>query len=621
MRARPPWRTTAARSANTGCHCGVHADQRDRRAPLLPRQHLAVAERRLGIEDDVRQRIPPPRRIGRQRPPLVGPRVPEQANAVGRAPVLEAVGRRLGRLRALAAIARIGRIEIGSIGNDRLQHQHARRRHDVGTDRDQLAEPQRADRARTKHAQPARRRARAGGSSPPASANTAGSATTGRSASLTSTGVGRTTSSPLAASARPGVICSRTTPAPGAGLDGVAHLQAAGDAAREGLAAHGDPARLPALALLQRRRGERAARKQVRPPQPVGRGRVRGLRRQRDDPFAVERVVDRFDAHVRSPAFFRFRGRPLPPTASSPAATAGATVCAGGRGSRDHAEQPGRDRRQLLASAPRAIRSRPCATRCPSPGWTSAGAASGAVALDSSRVRPSPAPAAVRLERDGDRRGRVEAAGRLGARAELAERRRGQRRRVGEARRVEQPRDLRASPPATPPSARDRDSSASPRPVEALAHALDGSAVVQPPRSAATRRRDRRDRRADGVARTRGSAAAPAAATRRPMDRPGSGSGRTAPAAAAAAGSRAACAARRDSAPPDEADAPAWSGASTTARHSLRGTGARIATAVESSASPGSVRSIGGSASASSTSAGSSSSGTIEKSASTSAGK
>ena len=52
----------------------------------------------------------------------------------------------------------------------------------------------------------------AGGSSPPASANTAGSATTGRSVSLTSTGVGRTTSSPLAASARPGVICSRTTP-------------------------------------------------------------------------------------------------------------------------------------------------------------------------------------------------------------------------------------------------------------------------------------------------------------------------------------------------------------------------------------------------------------------------
>ena len=52
----------------------------------------------------------------------------------------------------------------------------------------------------------------AGGSRPPASANTAGSATTGRSASLISTGVGSTRSSPLAARARPGAICSRTTP-------------------------------------------------------------------------------------------------------------------------------------------------------------------------------------------------------------------------------------------------------------------------------------------------------------------------------------------------------------------------------------------------------------------------
>ena len=114
-----------------------------------------MAERRFGIEDDVRQRIPPPARIGRQRPPLVGPRVPEQSNAIRRPPVFEAVGRRLGRLRALAAIARIGRVEIGSIGNDRLENQDARRRHDVGSHRDQIAEPERADRARTKHAQPA----------------------------------------------------------------------------------------------------------------------------------------------------------------------------------------------------------------------------------------------------------------------------------------------------------------------------------------------------------------------------------------------------------------------------------------------------------------------------------
>ena len=156
---------------------------------------------------------------------------------------------------------------------------------------------------------------------------------------------------------------------------------------------------------------------------------------------------------------------------------------------------------------------------------------------------------------------------------------------------------------------------------EPLAHPLGRIADRLPPQSAATCRRDRRDRRADAAGRTRGSAAAPAAATRRRRGRPGRGAEGSAPAAAAAAAFRAACAARRDSAPPDEGVVLAWSGGSTTARHSLRGTGARIATAVESSASPGSVRSIGGSASASSSSAGSSSSGTIEKSVSISAGK
>ena len=59
----------------------------------------------------------------------------------------------------------------------------------------------------------------------------------------------------------------------------------------------------------------------------------------------------------------------------------------------------------------------------------------------------------------------------------------------------------------------------------------------------------------------------------------------------------------------------------STARHSLRGTGATMTTAVESSDSGGADRSIGCNASASSTRAGSSSSGTMLKSTSISAGK
>ena len=63
-----------------------------------------------------------------------------------------------------------------------------------------------------------------------------------------------------------------------------------------------------------------------------------------------------------------------------------------------HAEQPGRDRGQLLAFAPRATRCRPFATRCPSPGGRARAPRAVRSRSISSRVRPSPAPAAVRLE-------------------------------------------------------------------------------------------------------------------------------------------------------------------------------------------------------------------------------
>ncbi|MDT4850781.1 hypothetical protein FQZ97_849400 [compost metagenome] len=248
---------------------------------------------------------------GRQRPPFLGPGVPEQARAVGRAPVFE--GGHVVLWPAGTAVAGVFGIGIGGVHRDRLQHQDADPRHARARAGPHIVQ------ARHHHAgvQGSQWRQRVvhrpGGQDQfPARRHHGGQIGQLERRAARQHHV-------LTRHRQPQARLDKQ-PLDGAGFVAFhthRDAQATHHPRGERLTALGDVSRLPALAPLQRRRGQRARGKQVGPPQPVGRREGGIFGREGDHALARQRFGDVFDAHVGPPEMLKGMG-----TGSTPCITA-----------------------------------------------------------------------------------------------------------------------------------------------------------------------------------------------------------------------------------------------------------------------------------------------------------